>query len=113
MKVEIEADVIKNVVSMIMENNNKNAEITLKVLDKCCDIADKFLDLAATSIKASEERSKIRFEQEQEERKMRMARAAEEAAERKVQYAEAAEERKLREAQRQKEWDELNKKSSK
>ena len=108
MKFEIEAEVITKVVSMIMENNNKNAEITLKVLDKCCDIADKFLDLAATSIKASEERSKIRFEQEQADRKARLAAAVAERAEREAQYAEAAEERKLAAARRDKEWEELN-----
>lgn len=108
MKFEIEAEVITKVVSMIMENNNKNAEVTMKVLDKCCDIADKFVDIAAASIKASDERSRIRFEQEQEERKIRIKRAAEEAEERKKDWAERQAERELAEARRNKEWEELN-----
>lgn len=108
MKFEIEAEVITKVVSMIMENNNRNAEVAMKVLDKCCDIADKFVDIAAASIKASDERSKIRFEQEQEERKVRIQRAAEEAEERKKDWAERQAERDLAEARRKKEWEELN-----
>jgi hypothetical protein len=112
MKFEIEAEVLVKGFSMIMENQNRNHEVALKVLDKTLDIADKFLDIAAASIKASDERSRIRFEQEQEERKLRLERAAEEAAERKAQYAENQAERDLAAARRQKEMEELNKKSS-
>lgn len=108
MKFEIEAEVITKVVSMIMENNNRNAEVAMKVLDKCCDIADKFVDIAAASIKASDERSKIRFEQEQEERKLRIERAAEEAEERKKDWAERQAERDLATARRNAEWEEIN-----
>lgn len=85
----------------------------MKVLDKCCDIADKFINIAAASIRASDERSRIRFAQEQEERKMKMEERAAEQSERKAAYAEAAEERKLAAARREKEWEELNSKSSK
>lgn len=113
MKFEIEAEVLVKGFSMIMENQNRNHEVALKVLDKTLDIADKFLDIAAASIKASDERSRIRFAHEEEDRKLRLARANAEDAELKAQYAEAAEERKLAAAKRQKEWDELNKKSSK
>jgi hypothetical protein len=108
MKFEIEAEVITKVVSMIMENNNRNAEVAMKVLDKCCDIADKFVNIAAASIKASDERSRIRFEQEQEERKLRLERAAEEAEERKKDWAERQAERDLATARRNAEWEELN-----
>lgn len=108
MKFEIEAEVISKVVSMIMENNNKNSEIVLKVLDKTLTIADKIADVAITSIKNSDERSRIRFAQEQEERKMKMEEHAAEQAERKAAYAEAAEERKLAAARREREWEELN-----
>jgi len=113
MKFEIEAEVLVKGFSMIMENQNRNHEVALKVLDKTLDIADKFLDIATASIKASDERSRIRFEQEQEERKLRLERAAEEAAEPKAQYAENQAERDLAAARRQKEMEELNKKSSK
>lgn len=98
---------------MIMENNNRNAEIAMKVLDKCCDIADKFINIAAASIRASDERSRIRFAQEQEDRKMKMEERAAEQSERKAAYAEAAEERKLAAARREKEWEELNSNSIK
>ena len=98
---------------MIMENNNRNAEIAMKVLDKCCDIADKFINIAAASIRASDERSRIRFAQEQEDRKMKMEERAAEQSERKAAYAEAAEERKLAAARREKEWEELNSNSFK
>ena len=108
MKFEIEAEVITKVVSMIMENNNRNAEVAMKVLDKCCDIADKFVDIAAASIKASDERSRIRFQQEQEERKIRLERAAEETEERRKEYAERQADRELAAAQRNAEWEKLN-----
>ena len=108
MEFKIEGDVVVKVVTMIMENNNRNAEVAMKVLDKCCDIADKFINIAAASIKASDERSRIRFAQEQEERKMKMEERAAEQSERKAAYAEAAEERKLAAARREKKWEELN-----
>lgn len=108
MKFEIEAEVITKVVSMIMENNNKNAEIALKVIDKTLVIADKIADVAIESIKASDARSRIRFEQEQEEYKLKMEAKLVEQSERKAAYAEAAEERKLAAARREKEWEELN-----
>lgn len=107
MKFEIEAEVITKVVSMIMENNNKNAEIALKILDKILEVADKFVDVAIASIKESDARSRIRFEQEQEEYKLDMEAKLAERSERKAVYAEAAEERKLAAARREKEWKEL------
>ena len=113
MEFKIEGDVVVKVVTMIMENNNRNAEVAMKVLDKCCDIADKFINIAAASIRASDERSRIRFAQEQEERKLKMEERAAEQAERKAAYAEAAEERKLAAARREKEWEELNSNSFK
>ena len=113
MEFKIEGDVVVKVVTMIMENNNRNAEVAMKVLDKCCDIADKFINIAAASVRASDERSRIRFAQEQEERKMKMEERAAEQSERKAAYAEAAEERKLAAARREKEWEELNSNSSK
>ena len=113
MEFKIEGDVVVKVVTMIMENNNRNAEVAMKVLDKCCDIADKIVDVAIASIKESDARSRIRFEQEQEERKMKMEERAAEQSERKAAYAEAAEERKLAAARREKEWEELNSNSSK
>ena len=109
MKFEIEAEVITKVVSMIMENNNKNSEIVLKVLDKTLTIADKIADVAIASIKESDTRSRIRFEQEQEEYKIKMEAKLAEQAERKAAYAEAAEERKLAAARREKEFQELQK----
>lgn len=108
MKFEIEAEVITKVVSMIMENNNRNAEVVLKVLDKTLTIADKIADVAIASIKESDARSRIRFEQEQEENKLRLERTTEEAAERRKEYAERDAERKLAAARRNKEWEELN-----
>ena len=113
MEFKIEGDVVVKVVTMIMENNNRNAEVAMKVFDKCCDIADKFINIAAASIRASDERSRIRFAQEQEERKMKMEERAAEQSERKAAYAEAAEERKLAAARREKEWEELNSNSFK
>lgn len=109
MKFEIEGDVIIKVASMVMEANNKNAELTMKVLDKCCDIADKFVDVAVASIKSSDERSKIRFEQEQEERKLKLARDAAADEDRRKEYAERDADRKLAAAKREKEWEKLNK----
>ena len=108
MKFEIEAEVITKVVSMIMENNNRNAEVVLKVLDKTLTIADKIADVAIASIKESDARSRIRFEQEQEVNKLRLERTTEEAAERRKEYAERDAERKLAAARRNKEWEELN-----
>ena len=108
MKFEIEAEVITKVVGMIVENNNKNAELTMKILDKGFNVVDKFLDAAMQSKASSEKRSQIRFEQEQEERKMRIDRAKEEAEERKKEYAERQAERELATARRNKEWEELN-----
>lgn len=113
MEFKVEGNVVAKVVTMIMENNNRNAEVAMKVLDKCCDIADKFINIATASIRASDERSRIRFAQEQEERKLKMEERAAEQAERKAQYAEAAEDRKLAAARREKEWEELNSNSSK
>lgn len=113
MKFEIEAEVITKVVSMIMENNNRNAEVAMKVLDKVCDVADKFVDIAAASIKASDERSKIRFAQEQEERKLRIERATEAAEEQKKEWAERKAERELAAARREKEWEELSSSANK
>ena len=112
MKFEIEAEVITKVVSMIMENNNKNAEVVMKVLDKTLIIADKIADVAIASIKESDARSRIRFEQEQEEYKLKMEAKLAEQSERKAAYAEAAEERKLAAARREKEWKELNQENS-
>ena len=109
MKFEIEAEVITKVVSMIMENNNRNAEVAMKVLDKTLTIADKIADVAIASIKESDTRSRIRFEQEQEEYKIKMEDMLAEKAERKAAYAEAAEERKLAAARREKEFPELQK----
>jgi hypothetical protein len=108
MKFEIESEIITKVVGMIMDSNEKNHEVAMKVLDKTLDIADKFLDAAMQSMAASEKRSQIRFEQEQADRKARLAAAVAEQAEREAQYAEAAEERKLAAARRDKEWEELN-----
>ena len=108
MKFEIEAEVITKVVSMIMENNNRNAEVAMKVLDKTLTIADKIADVAIASIKESDTRSRIRFEQEQEEYKLKIEAKLAEQSERKAAYAEAAEERKLAAARREKEWEELN-----
>lgn len=108
MKFEIEAEVITKVVGMIVENNNKNAELTAKILDKGFNVVDKFLDAAMQSMSASEKRNQIRFEQEQEERKMRIDRAKEESEERRKDYAERQAERELSEARRKKEWEELN-----
>lgn len=51
MEFKVEGDVVVKVVTMIMENNNRNAEVAMKVLDKCCDIADKFINIAAASIR--------------------------------------------------------------
>ena len=113
MKFEIEGEIITKVVSMIMDTNQKNHEVALKVLDKTLDVTEKFLDVAMQSMAASEKRSQIRFEQEQEERNERRAHAAEEAEERRKEYAERDAERKLAEARRNKELEELNKKSSK
>lgn len=110
MKFEIEGDVIIKVASMIMESNNKNAEVAMKILDKCCVIVDKFVDVATTQIAASERRSQIRFGQEQEERKLRLAREAEAAEEQRKEYAENDANRKLAAAQRDKEWKELRRK---
>ena len=113
MEFKVEGDVVVKVVTMIMENNNRNAEVAMKVLDKCCDIADRFINIAAASIKASDERSRIRFAQEQEERKIRIERAAEAAEEQKREWAERKAERELAAARREKEWEELNSNSSK
>ena len=109
MKFEIEAEVITKIVSMIMENNNRNAEVAMKVLDKTLTIADKIADVAIARIKESDTRSRIRFEQEQEEYKIKMEAKLAEQAERKAEYAEAAEERKLAAARREKEFKELQK----
>ena len=109
MKFEIEAEVITKIVSMIMENNNRNAEVAMKVLDKTLTIADKIADVSIASIKESDTRSRIRFEQEQEEYKIKMEAKLAEQAERKAEYAEAAEERKLAAARREKEFKELQK----
>lgn len=109
MKFEIEAEVITKVVSMIMENNNRNAEVAMKVLDKTLTIADKIADVVIASIKESDTRSRIRFEQEQEEYKIKMEAKLAEQVERKAAYAEAAEERKLAAARREKEFQELQK----
>ena len=94
---------------MIMGNNNTSSEIVLKVLDKTLTIADKIADVAIASIKESDTRSRIRFEQEQEEYKIKMEAKLAEQAERKAAYAEAAEERKLAAARREKEFQELQK----
>ena len=109
MEFKIEGEVIVKVASMIMEANNRNAELAMKVLDKCCDIADKFVDVAVSSIKSSDERSKIRFEQEQEERKLKLARDAAADEDRRKEYAERDADRKLAAAKRDKEWKNLNK----
>lgn len=108
MKFEIEGEIITKVVSMIMDANQKNHEVTLKVLDKTLDVADKFLDAAMQSMVASEKRSQIRFEQEQQERNERRARAAEEAEERRKEYAERQAERDLATARGNAEWEEIN-----
>lgn len=113
MKFEIESEIITKVVSMIMDTNQKNHEVALKVLDKTLDIADKFLDAAMQSMAASEKRSQIRFAQEQEERKLRIERAAEAAEEQKKEWAERKAERDLAAARRQKEWEELNSSANK
>ena len=113
MEFKVEGDVIVKVVTMIMESNNRNAEVSMKVLDKCCDIADKFINIAVASIRASDERSRIRFAQEQEERKLRIERAAEAAEEQRREWAERNAERELAAARREKEWKELNSNSSK
>ena len=109
MEFKIEGDVVVKVVTMIMENNNRNAEIAMKVLDKTLTIADKIADVAIASIKESDTRSRIRFEQEQEEYKIKMEAKLAEQADRKAAYAEAAEERKLAAARREKEFKELQK----
>ena len=109
MEFKIEGDVVVKVVTMIMENNNRNAEVAMKVLDKTLTIADKIADVAIASIKESDTRSRIRFEQEQEEYKIKMEAKLAEQAERKAAYAEAAEERKLAAARREKEFQELQK----
>ena len=108
MKFEIEGEIIVKVVGMIMDANQKNAELTMKILDKGFNVVDKFLDAAMQSLASSEKRSQIRFEQEQEERAIRIKRAAEEAEERKKEYAERQSERELASARRKKEWEELN-----
>ena len=108
MKFEIESEIITKVVSMVMDTNQKNHEVAMKVLDKTLDIADKFLNAAMQSMAASEKRSQICFEQEQEERKLRLERAAAEAEERKKDWAERQAERDLAAARRNKEWEELN-----
>lgn len=109
MEFKVEGEVIIKVASMIMEANNRNAELAAKVLDKCCNVADKFVDVAIASIKNSDERSKIRFENEQEERKLKLARDAAADEDRRKEYAERDADRKLAAAKRDKEWEKLNK----
>ena len=109
MEFKVEGEVIIKVASMIMEANNRNAELAMKVLDKCCNVADKFVDVAIASIKSSDERSKIRFENEQEERKLKLARDAAADEDRRKEYAERDADRKLAAAKRDKEWEKLNK----